>query len=275
MSTTVLVTGATDGIGRQTAFDLARRGARVIVHGRSAERVDATLREIAAEYPDAIAGQLVFDLSALDQVRAMADAAAKFSPVPVLLNNAGVFVTERQTSADGFELTLAVNHLAPFLLTHLLLPTLESSVKNGEPSRVILVSSVAHRRGRIDFGNLQLQAGYDGYLAYANSKLMNVMFAVEMARRLSNRPVTINALHPGVVSTKLLRTGFNMEGPDTLAQGAQTSVYLALSSEARRNNGEYFADRVRAPKHAAAQDPELCRKLYEVSCKLANIEGLP
>jgi retinol dehydrogenase-14 len=259
--TTVLVTGATDGLGRVVAHDLAERGLDVLVHGRSAERADAVARKIGA------AGVHLADFSVLDDVRALAEALPR---VDVLVNNAGVFMNERKLSSDGFELTFAVNHLAPFLLTHLLLPQLRHS----EEPRIVNVSSVAHARGVIDWDDLDMERGFGGYRAYAASKLMNVLFSFDLARRLREPFMAVNALHPGVIATKLLREGFGMSG-GTLESGSATSVRVATDPALARTTGKYFSDQREAAASKSAHDRAAQERLYELSARLTGVEPLP
>jgi NAD(P)-dependent dehydrogenase (short-subunit alcohol dehydrogenase family) len=267
---TFLVTGATDGIGRHTALTLARRGGRVLVHGRTPQKAEATRDALRAESGshtiDAVAG----DLSSLDQVRALARDVAALAPrVDVLVNNAGVFMNERKLSSDGFELTFAVNHLAPFLLTHLLLPQLRHS----EEPRIVNVSSVAHARGVIDWDDLDMERGFGGYRAYAASKLMNVLFSFDLARRLREPFMAVNALHPGVIATKLLREGFGMSG-GTLESGSATSVRVATDPALARTTGKYFSDQREAAASKSAHDRAAQERLYELSAKLTGVEPL-
>jgi NAD(P)-dependent dehydrogenase (short-subunit alcohol dehydrogenase family) len=270
----VLVTGATDGIGRETARELARRGARVIVHGRRADKAEAVKKEVEALSGAAMPAALIGDLSSFAGVRAMAESLlARGEGIDVLLNNAGIYMNEAATSHDGFELTFAVNHLAPFLLTHLLLPRLRESAG----PRVVNVSSMAHARGQLSvagLGSLGSTKGFEPYAAYALSKLANVLFTVELARRLGPS-VAVSALHPGVVSTKLLTEGFGMRGSDSLAEGAATSVRLALAPELAQVSGRYFSHGREAPMAGAARDPALVRAFYETSCELTGIAPLP
>ena len=261
----ILVTGATDGIGRETARELTRRGARVLVHGRNAGRVAATAAELGAS-----AETIVADLASLVAVRAMAaELAARGLQPEVLLHNAGVYMKQRERSVDGFEMTLAVNHLAPFLLTHLML----ASPAGERVRRVVNVSSMAHNRGRIDLDDVELlRAPFSSYASYASSKLANVLFTVELARRLAARGVTVNALHPGVSSTKLLTEGFEMEGSDSLEESAATSVLLCLDDAAATATGGYYVRGKLAAMHAVARDRELGRKFYELS---AGMTGAP
>jgi NAD(P)-dependent dehydrogenase (short-subunit alcohol dehydrogenase family) len=262
----VLVTGATDGIGRETALELARRGARVLVHGRSADKVARTREDVAAAAGAPTPEPVRADLSSLAGVRALAEALLARDEVPsVLLHNAGVYVNEATTSADGHELTFAVNHLAPFLLTHSLLAS--PSVK-----RVVVVASIAHQRGRLDLDDLSWERrGYDHYGAYAASKLANVLFASELARRVGPRGVAVTSLHPGVVGTKLLTEGFKMQGRDSVAEGARTSVMLALDPAGADVRGGYFSAEKRVSPGGSGNDADLARRLYERSCELTGV----
>lgn len=269
----VLVTGATDGIGRETARELVRRGATVLVHGRRAAKAKAIAAELAE-----LAGSrrrtpepLVADFASLDDVRRMAkELVERGDAVDVLLNNAGVYMNELQKTRDGFEMTFAVNHLAPFLLTHLLLPRLRESAA----ARIVNVSSMAHSSGRIDLDALGSTRRFEPYAAYAASKLANVLFSVELARRVGPK-LPVNALHPGVVSTKLLTEGFGMRGGESLAEGAATSVRLALSPELANVTGRYFSHGKEAAMAAHARDRELARAFYEKSCELTGVRPLP
>jgi NAD(P)-dependent dehydrogenase (short-subunit alcohol dehydrogenase family) len=261
--TVALITGSTDGIGKQTALELARKGAQVIVHGRNPAKAQA-----AAEATQKAAGAkarvewVAFDLASLASVRAgAAEVARRFPTLNVLINNAGVFATERRVSADGHELSMAVNHLGHFLLTQLLVPTLVQQA----PARVVNVSSGMHQRGRMKWDDIELTRGYDGAAAYAQSKLANVLFTVELAERLSGTGVTVNALHPGVIATKLLREGFGMDGGASLASGAQTSVYVALAPELEKVSGRYFDNSREARLSPGAQDPQSRQKLWTLS----------
>ena len=266
----VLVTGATDGIGRATALELARRGARVVVHGRSPDKVARTRDDVSAAAGAPAPEPVCADLASLASVRGLAEALLARDEVPsVLLHNAGVYVNEPATSADGHELTFAVNHLAPFLLTHLMLAS--PSVK-----RVVVVASIAHQRGRLDLEDLSWERrGYDHYGAYAASKLANVLFAAELARRVGPRGVAVTSLHPGVVGTKLLTEGFKMSGRDSLDDGARTSVMLALDAAGADARGGYFSAEKRASPAGSGNDAELARRLYERSCELTAVAPIP
>ena len=244
-----LVTGATRGIGRATALALAQRGASVIVHGRDRGRVESVCREINAQTAREAASGRVADLASLAEVRRLAgETLAEHARLDVLINNAGVATRRRKTSADGYEWQFAVNHLAPFLLTNLLLPRIKTST----PARIVTVSSNAHRRGALDFEDLNWERRrYSGLGAYSATKLANILFTRELARRLENADVTATCLHPGVVATNIfggmgvLGTifGFLMK-PFLLspARGAETSIYLASSPDGADANGRFFVD---------------------------------
>ena len=264
----VLVTGATDGIGKQTALELAQLGARVLAHGRSAERCRAVVEEIKQRTGNE-ADYLVADFASLQQVRAMAaEVKAKHDRLRVLVHNAGVLMRERRLTGDGLETTFAVNHLAPFLLTHLLLDLLKASA----PARIVVVSSGTHQSAKVDFGNLQGEKRYDGYAAYALSKLGNVLFAYELAERLAGTGVTVNCLHPGVIATKLLRAGWGGRG-NGLAEGAETLVYLASSPEVENVTGKYFVRKRETPSSPASHDEKLRKEFWKVSERLVEKKG--
>lgn len=262
----ILVTGATAGIGYQTALDLIRLGARVIVHGRSAARVDEARRALEQEGGN-VEG-VAFELASLTSVRQGAEELARrFPRLDVLINNAGVFMNERVLTADGLEMTFQVNHLAPFLLTNLLL----KGPLAGPRARVVNVSSIAHSRGRMRFEDLQLTRGFQGYSAYAQSKLANVLFTFELAGRLPPEQVTANCLHPGVVSTKLLTEGLGMSGSDSVEEGAETSVFLATSPEVEGVTGRYFARQREVRPAPQALDTDARQKLWEISEQLCGL----
>lgn len=267
----ILVTGATDGIGRQTAFELLRRGARVLLHGRNRAKTSNVVQELAQESGSSAISALIADLSSMADVRRLAhEVAEQVDRLDALINNAGVFLHERQLTIDGFETTFAVNHLAPFLLTHLLLPKLHQS----RQGRIVTVSSIAHSRGRIDFDDLNSERYFHGYTAYATSKLANVLFAYEMARRLRRTTITSNVLHPGVITTKLLKSGFGTTGA-SLVQGATTSVKLALDNSLESTSGKYFADEREQASSPTSHDRQLQKRLYDVSAGLVGVTPLP
>lgn len=263
MKKTIFVSGSTDGIGKQTALMLAGKETRVIIHGRTEEKCLATKDEIESLRPGATIDIAVGELSSIESVRVLAyDLHSRYDRLDVLLNNAGVFMNQRILTPDRLEMTFAVNHLSTFLLTQLLLPLLEKP----STSRIVTVSSIAHRNGTIDLTNLNGERSFSGYSAYASSKLMNILFTFELAERLKGKNITANCLHPGVVGTKLLKTGFNgMNGSDTLETGAETSVYLAASTEIEGVTGKYFMKKKEAPVSAAANDVHLRKQLWEIS----------
>lgn len=269
----VLVTGSTDGIGKETALELARLGARVIVHGRNAARVAQAFEEVQAAAASPMPAPLVADFSSLAQVRAMAaELDARGLGVDALVNNAGLYMKRRELSADGIELTLAVNHFAHVLLTHQLLACNAGQALR----RIINVSSIAHLRANIDLDDIDnTRSAYDDYQTYATSKFANVLFTVELARRLSARGVLVNAVHPGVVSTKLLETGFEMRGPDSLGKGARTSVMLAISPEFAHISGAYFIEGRESRMHRRATDAGLAARYYELSVARVGVAPLP
>jgi retinol dehydrogenase 14 len=281
---TVVVTGSTGGIGRATALGLAVMGARVAVTGRDAERTNDTAREIRA----ASGGQIdsfVADLSSQSQVRRLADELLERLPrIDVLVNNAGGYWSTRRVSADGLEHTFALNHLAPFLLTNLLLDKLQRTASElGAPARVVMVSSYVHKQGRIDFADIQGEQGYTGARAYSQSKLANILFAYELARRVDATSVVANALHPGVVSTSLgvddpsrtqrlivplVRT--LMKSP---AQGATTSIYLAAAPELDGVTGRYFVNSKPKRSSKLSYDEPTAARLWQMSADLVGING--
>lgn len=253
---TILVTGATDGIGLETAKELALLGHEVVLHSRDAEKAMQAADKVRLSAPGARLQTACADMSDLGQVVQMAhELNARMPRLDVLLHNAGVYMPQRKLSADGFEMTMAVNYFAPFVLTRWLLPVLKPSA---DP-RVVTVSSVAHQSGRIEFDNFNSEREFDAYSAYANSKLADTLFANALAQRESW--LCSNSLHPGVIDTKLLHTGFNMKG-DTLENGARTSVYLATSPDVRGVTGRYFDDCREAQCSALASDHELDDALW-------------
>jgi len=265
--TTVLITGSTDGIGKQTAIKLATLGATVLLHGRDKRRGTAVLAEIQKATQNPHIDLFVADLSSLTEVKALAqEVRSKHNRLNVLINNAGIYMKDRVLTTDGLEMTFAVNHLAPFLLTYSLLDLL----KQNAPARIVNVSSVAHQRGSFDVKNLQGERKFSPYGAYALTKLANILFTIELADRLVGTGITVNCLHPGVIGTKLLRQGFNIDG-DPLEDGAETPVYLATSPALEGITGRYFVKKheVKLPTHAV--DKRDRSELWRVSERLAGI----
>ena len=267
----MLVTGSTDGIGKETALALARAGVRVIVHGRSRPRVEQAVADIRAATPDAQVDGVSFDLGSMSSVRTGAAQVAQLTPVlHALINNAGIFANERVVTEDGIELTLAVSHVGHFLLTELLTPQLRAAA----PGRVINLSSIAHTRGTIHLDDLTLARNFTGYTAYAQAKLANVIHARSLAERHSADKIVAYSLHPGVVSTKLLREGFGPVRGATVAQGAAMPVKLALAGSpdlVDAPSGSYFSEGTPTPPGAAALDERVARALWTASEQLAGL----
>lgn len=264
----VLVTGSTDGIGRETARQLARLGATIILHGRNhqtgPEVRDQLKRETGSEFIDYFNA----DLSKRDKIHALADhIKSRYGVLDVLVHNAGVFMTERKLTQEGLEMTFAVNHLAPFILTGLLLPCL----KNAEQGRIVTVSSIAHQNVHLDFNNLQGELHFDPYKAYALSKLGNILFTRYLAAHLTNTKIIANTLHPGVITTKLLMAGFNRTG-GSLEEGAETIVYLASSPEVAEISGEYFIKCRKTKPSAVSADEQNITEFWKISTRLSGIQ---
>jgi NAD(P)-dependent dehydrogenase (short-subunit alcohol dehydrogenase family) len=263
---TVLVTGSSDGIGKQTALELAKMGARVIMHGRDAGRTRTAVEEVRAA-TGAEADFVLGDYTSLMQVRQMAkDVLAKTDHLDVLVNNAGVYMLDRQMTGDGFEMSWQVNHLAPYLLTTLLL----DCIKNSPPARIVNVASVAHNQARLDYENLQGEKEFKPYRVYCLSKLGNVMATLDLAEKLASADVTVNCLHPGVVETKLLRTGFSMQGT-TLENGVQTSLFLATSPSVEGVTGKYFDDCREVAPSPVSLDAAERRRFMDVTDKMLGL----
>jgi NAD(P)-dependent dehydrogenase (short-subunit alcohol dehydrogenase family) len=273
---TVLITGATNGIGKAAALELAKKGAAVVIVGRSADKTSQTVAEIKAQSGNTNIEMIVADLSSMAEVRKVADEfKARHTRLDVLINNAGAVFTERIETVDGYEMTFAFNHLAYFLLTNLLLDTLKESA----PARIVSVSSGAHRTGKINFDDLNAKNGYDSN-AYSNSKLANVMFTYELARRLEGTGVTANVLHPGVVRTGFgkntngfMRVAISLITPFLLApeQGADTVVYLASSPEVEGITGQYWYKRKAVKSSAASHDVNVQQRLWTVSEQMTGL----
>ena len=273
-----VVTGATSGIGKAAAAALARQGAEIIVVGRDPGRAEATAAAIQSDGAPPPKVEIA-DLARLDQVRALAGRLNRtLDRIDVLINNAGLVLNERQVTPDGYEHVFAVNHLAPFLLTNLLRPKLTASA----PARVITVSSDAHTAARLDLDDPNLEHGWSSWRSYSNSKLANILFTRELARRLDGTGVTANCLHPGVVRTgfgrdarPLMRVGITIAKPFMLSpeRGADTMVYLASSPDVAAKTGGYYVKRQLREPSAAARDDGLARRLWEISERLTGLAG--
>ncbi|KAM9777564.1 retinol dehydrogenase 12 [Neosynchiropus ocellatus] len=293
---TVLITGANTGIGKETAQDLAIRGARVVMACRDVEKGEEAAASIRAAYHKARVEVRELDLADTCSIRSFAQrflrgaptvtvarrcyfpvaSRAEFTELHILINNAGVMMCPYTKTIDGFEMHIGVNHLGHFLLTSLLIGLLERSA----PARIVVVSSLAHNFGWIRFHDLHSQGSYNSGLAYCQSKLANVLFARELARRLKGTNVTVNSLHPGTVNSDLTRhstlmaiifTVFSMF-LKTPREGAQTSIYCAVAEELHSISGKHFSDCTPAFVAPQGRSEETARRLWDVSCELLGIE---
>jgi NAD(P)-dependent dehydrogenase (short-subunit alcohol dehydrogenase family) len=256
-SKTILVTGASDGIGKQTALELAHMGHHVLLHGRDEGKTHGA--------PGAQLSYYLADFSSFEQVSCLAELVKKDHPLlDVLVNNAATFSKERLLSTDGFELTFAVNHLAPLLLTLLLL----GSLKSAAPARIVNVASNAHRNlSEVDLDNLQGGKSYNGYDAYALSKLAKICVSYALVRRLEGSDVTVNSLHPGVINTKLLRMSWDTTG-NSVEEGAKTSVHLASSPEMEGVSGRFYSRMAEKSPSTLAQDESLQEQFWRISMEM-------
>lgn len=261
---TILVTGATDGIGRETARQLLALDHRVLVHGRSRDKAQRSALQLAKTSGPAAALPVWGDLSLMREVVELArQVRSQCQSLDVLINNAGVLENKRRLSADGFEMTMAVNHYAPFLLTRLLLDLVQAA----PAGRIVTVSSMVHASGSLDLDDLNFaraSRGYSGHDAYSASKLANVLFTAELTRRLAGTRVTANCLHPGVIDTKLLHAGFAIKG-SPVEEGARTSVFLATSEAVAGVTGKYYDDCREKPCSARGRDPDLAQALWQAT----------
>lgn len=280
---TILITGATNGIGEIAALELARAGATVVIASRSESKCAASVKKIQSETGNTNVSYITGDLSSLAGIRAIAATfQERHDSLYTLVNNAGGVFTKREVTVDGYEMTFALNHLSYFLLTNLLLETLKATAARDGEARVVNVSSSAHRaaRGGIKFDDLQRKDGYSSFGVYGESKLMNILFTNELARRLDGTGVTANSLHPGFV-----RTGFGMGNQSILTklfevirvfaispeEGAQTSIYLASSPQVKGITGKYFAKKKAEKPSNAALDTFAAEKLWQVSTELTHL----
>ena len=283
---TVVVTGGNNGIGLETAVGLTRLGAHVAITARSQAKGEAALADIKNRSESDDVELLLADFASLASTRRFAE---KFKTnhdrLDVLVNNAGGINTSRSETLDGFETTFGVNHLGYFLVTNLLLDLLKASA----PARVVSVSSGAHLRAKgMDFDDLNAEQSYSGMGVYGRSKLANVLFTYELARRLEGSGVTTNCLHPGVVRSGfgqnngglialVFKSAYTLMTPFTKsnAQGAETSIYLASSPEVEGVTGKYFVDSEETPSSPASHDEEAARRLWEISEQMTGLAAAP
>ena len=274
---TCIVTGATSGIGEEIAIGLAKAGGRVAIVARSRERGAATLARIETAVPGAKVDLLLGDLAAQASIRSLAaEILAKYPQIPVLVNNAGIVNLRRETTADGYEATFAVNHLAYYQLTMLLLERIRSSA----PARIVNVASDAHKFGVLDLSDLQNERKYASMRVYGQSKTANILFTRELAKRLDGSGVTVNCIHPGAVATRLAQNngGFAVVLTKLLSpffrtpkKGADTAVWLATAPEVAGKTGGYYYNRKELAPAQHASDPAIAAQLFEVSGKLVGV----
>jgi NAD(P)-dependent dehydrogenase (short-subunit alcohol dehydrogenase family) len=263
----ILITGSTDGIGKLTALDLAKKGANVLVHGRNKEKVNKVVDEIKSKSGNEKIKGFTADLSSLNEVRKFAeDLKKEYQVIDVLINNAGVGFADERYSKDGYELRFAVNYLAPFLLTHLLLPEL----KKAAPSRIVNVSSAG--QSPVNFNDIMSEKNFNATQAYCQSKLALIMFTIDLAEKLKTENITVNSLHPGTyLDTNMVRrSNINPWGkPET---GADAEVYLAASPELNDVTGKYFNVKSEARADSQAYDEKARKRLWDLSLELTNLK---
>ncbi len=255
----ILITGATDGIGKETARQLARQGHSIVMVGRDSSKSRSALAEVQAEAHSEV-DLLTAELAEMESVSILAEEVKRtFPDIEVLINNAAVIRTERIVTSDGFEETLSVNYLSHFLLTYKIIDVLQKN----SPSRIVNVSSMVHESGSIDFEDLQSERSYNPSRAYAQSKVAMVLFTRELHNRFFTQGITANALHPGVIKTKLLHVLFS--GGASVEKGAKTSVYLADSQEVEGVSGRYYVDKKPAHSKFLEGPDNKARRLWEKS----------
>ncbi len=269
-----VITGATSGIGKETAKTLASKGASLVLPIRDSLKGDILKDEILEQTPDARIDLMHCNLGSFDSIRNFVkEFKSKYDKLHILINNAGIWETKRNLSEDGVEMNFAVNHLAPFLMTNLLLDT----IKNSTPARIINVSSDAHRTFKINFGDIEYEKRYFSFKVYSQSKLANILFTKKLSQMLRGNDVTVNCLHPGLVSTGLfekmpkLMTGLMKPFMLTPAKGAETIIYLATSPEVEKTSGEYFAKKKTKKPASEALRQDVANKLWEVSEKYVGL----
>jgi retinol dehydrogenase-12 len=275
-----VITGATDGIGKEAAYGLALQGAKLLIHGRDPDKGARAVVELIARSRNPAIEFLPADFASLADVRGLAAALMeRTAHIDVLINNAGAMFVNRAVSKDGYELTFAVNHLAPFLLTHLLLDTLKSAPQ----ARIVTTASAAHRGAKLNFADLQSSKKYAAMGSYGRSKLANILFTRALAKRLEGSTVTATCLHPGFVRTSIARDmGAIPRGIFRLIssfvrsphKGAQTLLYLASAEEVQGASGGYYFDCKLTQPSPAAQDDKAAEQLWQVSEKMVGISAL-
>ncbi|MFW6019138.1 MAG: SDR family NAD(P)-dependent oxidoreductase [Bacteroidales bacterium] len=259
-SKTILITGSTDGIGLETAKQLTEKRHNVILHGRSQKRIKEAESAIYKTTKQKVYDAVQADFANLKEIQQMAQHLTNtYSSIDVLINNAGVFIKDKEYTNDGLEQTFAVNHIAHFLLTMELLPLLKQSGQG----RIVVVSSMIHAND-IDFSNLQGENYYDGNEAYSRSKLANLLFAKALSRRLEDNKITVNALHPGVINTKLLKASFGPFG-NNVSEGAKNLIFAALDPSLNKTSGKYLKDSRITEPAKIAMDQDKQEKLWEIS----------
>lgn len=281
----VLITGATNGIGKVAALELAKMGAEVIIVGRNPSKTERVLNELKIESGNHNMDMLIADLSSIEQIRKLADEfLAKYDSLDVLLNNAGAVFSSYQTSADGLEMTFALNHISYFLLTNLLLDTLKQTAQDKEEARIINVSSGAHSGARngLRLDNLYDESSFRSFGSYSESKLANILFTYELDRQLDGTNVTVNALHPGFVSTGF---GHNANGimatlikvmqrffAKSPEQGAETMIYLSSSPDVKGVSGKYWDNKKAVKSNDISYDRDQQQRLWEVSEEITGLK---
>jgi len=272
-----MITGATSGIGREMALALARLNHKIVIIGRNEKKCLNTQNQIKAQTGNQQIEYITADFSALSNIRNLTEQfKQKYKKLDILINNAGVYSIKRSESIDGYEMTFAVNHLAHFLLTNLLMERLKTS----PAARIINVSSMAHEKSNIDFDDLSCKNNYNGLYAYARSKLANILFTYELARLLKDTNITVNAFHPGFVATnfgknngiiRFILRRLIKRGALTPVQGAKTGIYLATSEEVNGVSGKYFVNKKAVNSSKESYDETLAKELWYKSCKLTGL----
>lgn len=278
-NTICLITGANSGIGKVTALELAKKGMTIVMVCRNKEKGEQARGEIIAGSGNNNIELFLCDLAKLDDVERLArEVRNRYNRLDILINNAGLIIEDRQTTAEGFEMTFAINHLGHFLLTHLLLDLLKKS----DEARIINVSSTAHKYAKLDFTDLQLEKNFSAIVAYSNSKLANILFTRQLANEVASFGITVNSLHPGFINTNfgsgldkpLFKFLMFIASPLTITseEGAQTSIYLASSPEVKGKSGLYFVKkRPQRPSKEALSDYN-AKQLWEISHQLTDLD---